>query len=81
MVIIWELTTSLTLIIILLICIKISHIEYIKYWKKCRVSENGKISIKKEDIEKYIKIEEDLSDNKKLWKEGLKWKLLKEELL
>lgn len=42
----------------------LKRVNDIKYWKKCRVSENGKISIKKEDIEKYIKIEEDLSDNK-----------------
>lgn len=33
-----------------------------KYWKKCKVSNNGKISIKKENIEKYIKIQEELDN-------------------
>lgn len=40
----------------------IKRIDDIKYWKKCKVSDNGKISIKKEDIEKYIKLLEDLND-------------------
>jgi len=34
----------------------IKRVNDIKYWKKCNISENGKISIKKEDVEKYIKI-------------------------
>lgn len=40
----------------------LKRVNDIKYWKKCNVCEDGKISIKKEDIEKYIKIEEDLSN-------------------
>ena len=40
----------------------LKRVNDIKYWKKCKISENGIISIKKEDVEKYIKIEEDLSN-------------------
>ena len=40
----------------------LKRVNDMKYWKKCKVSENGKISIKKDDVEKYIKIEEDLSN-------------------
>ena len=40
----------------------LKRVNDIKYWKKCKVSENGKVSIKKQDVEKYIKIEEDLSN-------------------
>ncbi|MBQ8892274.1 MAG: hypothetical protein IJ068_05405 [Bacilli bacterium] len=41
----------------------LKRVNNIKYWKKCRIGEHGKISIKKEDIEKYIKIEEDLGND------------------
>lgn len=40
----------------------LKRVNDIKYWKKCKVSENGKVSIKKQDVEKYIKTEEDLSN-------------------
>ena len=40
----------------------LKRVDNINYWKKCNISNNGKISIKETDIEKYIINEENLSN-------------------
>ena len=35
--------------------------EKVNVWKKCKISDNGIVSIKKKDIENYIKIEESIN--------------------
>lgn len=40
----------------------LKRVDNINYWKKCNISNNGKISIKETDIEKYITDEENLSN-------------------
>ena len=40
----------------------LKRVENINYWKKCNISNNGKVSIKESDIEKYIIDEENLNN-------------------